>query len=351
MKQHKVSVVGVGLGGKIHIPRIIQSNRFILDSLIAPPSGKNKKIADSWSVPLFESIEDCIIKREVDAIIIASPNEYHREHLTSCIRCEIPVLLEKPVSSSLEDARLMMNASANFQNKILIGHHRAHNPINKLTQEIVSSGELGRLVTFMGSAQFFKPDHYFEEGPWRIKPGGGPVLINMIHEVDNLRRVMGEIKNLQAIVSNNIRGYRVEDTAVINFQFTSGALGSFVLSDTVASSASWEQTSLENPGYPGYPNENCYLIGGTKGSLAIPTMQLTSYSNDVLPSWWSKFDKKRRLFNRLDPIAIQLDHFADVIEDKSPPKVTIKDGYKNMLIVNAIKNSASSGSLVGISDV
>jgi predicted dehydrogenase len=151
---------------------------------------------------------------------------------------------------------------------VLIGHHRAHSPIMARAKQVIDEGRLGRHVAITGSAMFYKPDHYFDEGPWRREPGGGPVLINMIHEVHNLRMLAGDIVAVQAFASNAIRGFAVEDTVAITLRFASGALGTFLLSDTAASPRSWEQTSQENPAYTTYPDEDCYIVAGTSGSLA-----------------------------------------------------------------------------------
>ena len=122
----------------------------------------------------------------------------------------------------------------------------------------------------MGSAVFCKPDSegYFDPPyDWRRRPGGGPILINMVHEVGNLRAMVGEIVAVQAFASNATRGFEVEDTVAINLRFQGGALGTFLLSDTAASPRSWEQTSRENEAYATYDDEDAYVIIGTRGSL------------------------------------------------------------------------------------
>jgi predicted dehydrogenase len=216
-------------------------------------------------------------------------------------------------------------------------------------KKIVESGKLGRLVAIMGSAVFFKPDHYFADNPWRTQVGAGPILLNMIHEVHNLRMLCGEIVAVQAICSNAIRNYAVEDTVAINFKFASGALGTFMLSDTAASPRSWEQTSQENKAYPSYDDEDCYVITGTFGSLSVPTMRLKTYGKAEDRSWWKPFDVSTEPMTRADPLARQLEHFGAVVRDEADPIVTARDGYENLRITNAIVESARTGQVINTS--
>ncbi len=348
MKRTRISVVGIGLGGQIHMKRLLTHPSCELDSVVAPDRAHNQQLADSLGVPIFHTIDECIDRRRPDGVIIASPNSLHFEHTSVCIARAIPVLLEKPITADIAQARELCNLVENTGAIVLLGHHRVHNPILGLATQMLRQGRIGEIVAVSGSAQFFKPDHYFIEGPWRKAAGGGPIFINMIHEIDSLRRLIGEISEVQAICSNKIRRYEVEDTAVINFQFQSGALGSFVLSDVTASARSWEQTSKENPRYPWYADEDCYLVSGTIGSLSIPSLKLKYYADPASRSWWVPFASEQVDHVIADPIERQLDHFKEIIEGTTSPLVTAKDGYINLLIADAIKRSARSRTTIAI---
>jgi predicted dehydrogenase len=229
---------------------------------------------------------------------------------------------------TLEDGRRLQAAAETSNVPLLVGHHRQHSPIVRKAREIVESGILGRLVAATGSAMFYKPEEYFEQGPWRRQPGGGPILINMIHEVGIFRALIGEITAVQAFASNRTRGFPVEDTVAINLQFANGALGSFILSDTAATAQSWEQTSRENPGYASQDGVDCYSIVGTDGSLGIPTLRLNSYRTGAERSWWKPFETKTFTLDRDDPLERQLAHFCAVIRGETEPEVTVHDGLR-----------------------
>jgi len=161
----------------------------------------------------------------------------------------------------------------------------------RLAREVVDSGQLGDLVCVNGSALFYKPDEYYEQAPWRKEKGSGPILLNMTHEIQNLRLLCGEITNVEARTSNATRGFEIEDTAALVLTFASGVLGTFLVSDTVASPRSWEQTSQENPQYTTYETEDCYHLAGTMGSLSLPTMKIHSYARPEDRSWWKPFEE------------------------------------------------------------
>jgi hypothetical protein len=234
-------------------------------AIVAPDHEPNHAVARERGVPLFHDLEHCISRGGIDGIIISSPNQFHADQTTLCIKAGIPVLVEKPVTATVAEGEALVAATAKYGARVLVGHHRAHSPLLARAREIIREGRLGRLVSVMGSAQFYKPARYFEAGPWRTRAGGGPILINLIHEIGNLRSMCGEITAVHAFSSSAIRGYEVEDTVAINLMFANGVLGTFMLSDTAACARSWEQTSRENPVYPSYSDEDCYVIAGTQG--------------------------------------------------------------------------------------
>lgn len=169
-------------------------------------------------------------------------------------------------------------------------------------------------------------------------------MINMVHEIGNLRSLCGEITAVQAMASNATRKFPVEDTVAVTLRFANGALGTFLLSDTAASARSWEQTSRENKSYPTYADEDCYVISGTNGSLSVPTMRLKTYAAER--GWWTPFVESTLDVTRTNPLERQLAHFCDVIANDCPPLVSVRDGLQNLRVTEAIATATKTGSVV-----
>jgi predicted dehydrogenase len=181
-----------------------------------------------------------------------------------------------------------------------------------------------------------KASEYFDIAH-RRELGAGPVLTNAVHDVDDLRFICGEISSVQAITSSAVRGFAVEDSAVVLLQFASGALGTLTVSDTAVSPWSWELTSGENPFYPKNA-ENCYLISGMEGALAVPKLELWRYGAEK--GWGSPLSCERLEVAATDPLVRQLRHFCSVVRGVESPRVTGADATKTLAAVQAILEAA-----------
>jgi predicted dehydrogenase len=345
MNRTRIAVAGAGYIGRAHMAVAQRSDTCTLSSIVDPSSAAAALAAEA-GVPLYRTLDELLERDRPDGVILATPNQLHLEHAQVCLAAGMPTLLEKPIASTVEEAERLVAEVERCDVPLLIGHHRAHSPIMARARQLIDEGRLGKLVAVMGSAVFFKPDEYFSGAEWRRKPGGGPILLNMIHEVHNLRMLCGDIVAVQAFSSHATRGFPVEDTVAINLRFANGALGSFMLSDTAASARSWEQTSQENKAYPSYPDEDCYVIAGTFGSLAVPTMRLKTYGNEQDRSWWKPFDVSVADMTRDDPLKLQLEHFGRVVRREAAPLVSARDGLLNLRITEAIAHAANTGVVV-----
>jgi predicted dehydrogenase len=350
MAKVRVAVAGAGLIGLRHIEEIVAGDECVLASII-DVHPKAAEVARKYEVPLYRTLEECFAAGEPDGVVLATPNQVHTEQGLLCVAAGIPTLVEKPIAHTLEAGERLVAAAEKAGVPILVGHMRRHSRIMDEAIRVIREGRLGKLVGVMGSAVYCKPaaDGYFDPpNDWRRRPGGGPILINMIHEVDAMRSMLGEIVSVQAQASNAMRGFEVEDTVALTLRFSSGALGTFMLSDSAACARSWEQTSKENKAYASYDDEDAYVVMGTHGSLSIPTMRLRTYGRDEDRSWFKPFRTDVLPVQGADPLALQMAHFADVIRGRAQPLVSGRDGLMNLRVVDAIARAARDGGTVGV---
>ena len=118
-----------------------------------------------------------------------------------------------------------------------------------------------------------------------------------------------------------------------------GAIGTFLLSDCAASTQSWEQTSGENLSYFHDPVAPCYHIAGTKGSLTVPSLTLTTFGQGIEASWWNTPNQQTLSYSKNDPLDAQLAHLIDLARGNSAPRVSLHDGLANMQVIEAISRS------------
>jgi predicted dehydrogenase len=275
-------------------------------------------------------------------VIIATPNQIHVANGLEAVAAGVPALVEKPIADDIASATAMVEAAEAAGVALLVGHHRRHNPMIQAARRAIDAGRLGDVLAVHGICWVFKPDDYFDI-PWRREKGAGPVYLNLIHDVDNLRYLCGEVASVQALESNAVRGNAVEETAVILLRFASGALGTVTVSDSIVAPWSWELTTGENPNYP-RTSEGCYQIGGTHGALSIP--QLDLWRNAGTRSWFEPIAPERLPYKPQDPLRLQVQQFCKVIRGEEAPLVSGREGLETLRVIDAVKRSAAAGEMI-----
>ncbi len=339
----RIAVAGAGLIGRRHAEAIRVAQGVAL-ACIADPSPAAAEVAATLGVPHHTTLEDAIAAGGLDGAILATPNQAHLAGGLACIGAGLPVLVEKPLADSVENARQLVEAAQAAGVPLAVGHHRRHNPLIARAKALIDDGALGRIAAVHGSTWLMKPDDYFDVD-WRRQPGAGPVYINLIHDVDLLMHLCGPITRVQAMESNAVRGFAVEDTAVILLRFASGALGTVTLSDTTAAPWSWELTARENPAYPA-TGQDCYRIAGTHGALALPELALWQHTEER--SWWTPISATRFPVDTDDPLVRQAEQFGEVIRKGATPLVPGADGLRALQVVEAVKTAAATGAPVDL---
>ncbi len=330
----RIAVAGAGLMGRQHITAIGNADGVCLAALI-DPAPEGRALAEQLGVAWFADLAS-LPDGAADGVILATPNQTHVADGLACVARGLPVLVEKPLATTVDDARRLVEAAEAAGVPLLVGHHRRHNPLIAAAKQLIDSGGIGRIVSVHGMFWLKKPDDYFDV-EWRRQPGAGPVLINLIHDIDLLRFLVGEIVAVQAVESSAVRGHPVEDTAVILFEFESGALGTFNASDAIPSPWSWEFTAAENPVYDP-TDQAAYLIGGTEGSLEVPSLRVWRHADGG--AWHDPIAVESLPHGRGEPLVRQVENFAAVISQVADPVVPGREGLRSLAVVEAVKKSS-----------
>jgi predicted dehydrogenase len=351
----RIVVAGAGLIGQEHIKRILNEPEAQLAGIV-DPAVHVKAQAETLGVTWTSDLETMLEQAKPDGVVVALPNQLHFVAGMTLIRHGVPMLMEKPICATVSEALQFAEASEKSGVPVLVGHHHRHNPVIQHAKEIIASGSLGKITAINALTWFLKPKDYYEgKFAWRREPGGGVVTINLIHVIDDLRNLCGEIVAVQAVESNAARGFPVEDTIAILLQFANGALGTLTVSDAVAAPWSWEMTSGELKFFP-HTDQFCYLVGGMKGSLALPRMELWRHGADG--DWWTPIQAERivapeqdpfTLQLRSDPFSLEMRHFCDVVRGIVKPLLDARGGARTLEATLAVKTAAASGQIVRLS--
>ena len=337
----RIGVMGAGLIGRRHIELIAASPDCEVAG-IADPSDAAKAFAQQHGLSWYFDHRELLDQEKPDGVIVASPNALHLAMALDCVERGVPALVEKPVTDTVIAAQELSAAVRRSGVPVLVGHHRRHNPGIKAVRDAVADGRIGDLTAVVGLWLLQKPDDYFDVA-WRREQGGGPILINLVHDIDNLRFICGEIVEVQALTSNKVRGFAVEDTAALLLRFANGAIGTVTLSDATPAPWSWELASGENAAYPPQ-DQPCYIFAGTKGSLSVPTMDLWSYPGDK--GWWAPLARADLASEQADPLVEQLRHFCAVIDRRETPLISVDDAMATLAVVEAVQLAARTGARV-----
>jgi predicted dehydrogenase len=331
----RLALIGFGAIGRRHAAAILKTPGCELVG-IAAASEQRREQADAWRIPFFTDFCQMLDQVHAEGVIDATPSALRLEVVRAVAARELPLLVEKPIADTIETAQQLVDIARGASIKLLVGQHRRHNRLIAEAKRLVAAGDLGEVklaaVLWLGQ----KPNAYYQEA-WRAQPGGGPLITNLIHDIDTLRFILGDIDRVSAFASAKTRGLPFPDMLSISLRFQSGALGSIALADTVAAPWVFEMTSGEDPSYP-RNGENQLFLAGTSASLALPQMALWRHPDGG--GWRTTIERRFVEVEQAVPLESQIAHFCRVVRGEETPIVSGEDALMSLAVVTAITEAA-----------
>src|SRR5258705_5715502 len=187
----RVAVAGLGKAFQLMMPTLVRHPNISLVAAADPRTKAQARFAADFAANTYASVEELCADPDVEAIYVATPHQYHAEHVAMAAAAGKHVLVEKPVALTLDECRAMTEAVRRAGVQMVIGHsHSFDAPILK-TREIIESGAVGplRMITAMNFTDFLYRPRRPEE--LRSETGGGVVLNQAPHHVDVVRYLAG----------------------------------------------------------------------------------------------------------------------------------------------------------------
>lgn len=339
-----IALVGIGTIGKRHLIAIDQVDDINLSGIV-DLSEQAQSFCHEKNIPLYKNIIDLKNKCEIDGVVISTPTVLHHENAITALKLGLDVLIEKPISATVSEAEEIAKIGNEQNCKILVGHQRRFYPLVMQAKNIIENREIGKILGLSGVWALRKDKDYFDP-EWRKKISAGPVITNLIHDLDCLRFIFGDIDSVSAYSSNIVNNFEKEDIITTNLKFKNGLLGNFLITDCGTSPWSWETSTGENIHLPHLKENNLKIIG-TEGSLEFPNLKLWKYKNKG-KNWKDEINKIQIETKDIDPYVSQINHFKDVINRKVEPITGAQDAKITLKTALSILESAKNGKIIDI---
>ena len=290
--------------------------------------------------PVEIDLAAALKKHKPDAVIVANPTALHLDVAIPAAEAGCAVLLEKPVSHSLERLDALQNTAEKSGSKILVGFQFRYHPTLNKARELIQQGALGKVLT----AHVHWGEYLPQWHPWedyrqsyaaRADLGGG-VIVTLTHPLDYLRYILGDVESLWSF-NGHISPLEVcvEDVAEIGLKFSNGAIGGVHVN------------------YFQRPPVHRMEIVGTQGSLRWDNADGTLHFHKMTAPFGSYSDNPPAPivesfflpegFERNQLFLEQMRHFVETARGESEPICTLRDGIRALEMALAAYTSQSSG--------
>ena len=333
---------------------------------VAIESGRNLGLAEDRIYTSYEEMAAAESKRKdgIEAVAIVTPNNVHFGPAKTFLEAGIHVICDKPLTSTLDDARALAKIKPKKGAKFLLTHNYTGYPLVRQARELVKSGALGkiRVVQVEYPQDWLTNAVHNKQADWRTDParsGAGGCIGDIGTHAYNLARFVTGLKTeaVAADLTTFVRGRKLDDNVNIMLRFAGGARGMLWASQVAVGNENGLQLRVygEKGGLEWRQDNPNYMWFTEFGK---PKQLLTrggSISGDVAPSMNIRIPGGHPE-GYLEAFATLYTQFADVIRGNAKPYAgllpTLEDGIEGMTFIAAsVKSSAEDGRWVKFAEV
>jgi len=336
----KFLIVGLGSIGRRHFRNLLALGE---SDLVLLRSHRSTLPADELAgFPVETDLETALEKHRPQAVVVANPTALHLAAALPAARAGCHILLEKPVSNSMEGLDALRQAAQASGSRVLVGFQFRYHPTLLKARELIAAGRVGRLLTAHAHWGEYLPNWHpwedYRQGYAARADLGGGVIVTLTHPLDYLRFLLGEAAEVWSFNGHvSPLEVDVEDAAEIGLRFASGALGGVHIN------------------YFQRPLVHRLEIVGTAGTLRwdnsdglLQFMRMPAdfgTYNAAPPAAETELYPLPEGFERNDLFLAQTRHFIEVVGG-AQPVCTLEDGIMALRLAQAAKESQASGRVV-----
>lgn len=335
MKELGICLIGCGRAGMIHARNFASKVPGAhMEAMVDVVEEAAKAAAEECGAPkYYTDYHEILNDDKVDAVVVVSPTDLHKDIVITCAKHGKHVFCEKPMAMNVEECQEMMDACNEAGVKLQIGFMRRHDKSFRRAKELLDSGAIGDLVLVRSNTRGpSKPR------PWMydIKMSNGVLAELSSHDIDAIRWFAGsEIESLYA-VAGNYRNKEVAeqypdyyDNVVMNGKFKNGVQFSI---DGAAYIQYGYDSKVELLGTKG-----CMQVGRSDGEFVKCTTVENGTSTPYVKSWTILFE---------DAYLEEDRGFAECIQNDTEPAVTGWDGLQAVKVVEAGNRSIAENAII-----
>jgi predicted dehydrogenase len=341
----RAGLVGVGAWARVLAQAASGSDKIEIVWALGRNPDRAATFSRETGIPLRESLERALDEVELDAVILAVPNELHLPFADASARAGKHVYIEKPIANELEDGLRIADLERQHGVQVVVGHCARLLAGNRLLRRMIDDGTLGVVTQVEAN---FSNDRGLRltANDWRwyrAKAPGGSLSQIAIHQFDTLRFLGGDIAAVAASAARHSPvGAEIEDQWIVTVHFADGKLGTVV--------SSWTSPGTYSVRVTGLAAMTFYEIDQTNWSR--PERLHEGATLYVQPRGAAPAGRKPVAVPPGDMFRDELDLFATAIRTSAPCELSAQNGCQALAAVYAaIRSAARGGAAVTLAEM